>query len=237
VTLPDLLALAVLLVVLPVLTLAQLRHLGEVEIRPLPVYVSSAVTALFLGGLSLAVGARHGGWSGVGLRPLPTGVLLAWSAGLAGGGVAVLFLFRAVAGRLELREKPLLRALLPRTSRERTAFVGLSMAAGVGEELAYRGYAITLLAGVLGGFGAAVLTSVVFGVMHAYQGVLGVVRTAMLGGLLAWGFLTAGSLWPAMLAHAAIDVLAGTVLTDRLVVPDKDSGVPEEEDGTPATPP
>jgi len=234
VTLPDLLALAVLLVGLPLLTLAQLRHLGEVEVRPLPVYVSSAVTALFLGALSLAVGARHGGLDAVGLRPLPAGALLAWSAGLAGGGVAVLFLFRAVAGRLGLRETPLLRALLPRTRRERVAFVGLSLAAGVGEELAYRGYAITLLMGALGGLGAAALTSIVFGVMHAYQGALGVVRTAALGGLLAWGFLAAGSLWPAIVAHAAIDVLAGTVLADRLVVPGDGIGVPEE-DGTPTT--
>jgi membrane protease YdiL (CAAX protease family) len=61
-----------------------------------------------------------------------------------------------------------------------------------------------------------VLTSAVFGVLHAYQGSLGMVRTAVLGGVLAWGFLASGSLWPAIAAHAVIDVVAGTLLADRL---------------------
>jgi membrane protease YdiL (CAAX protease family) len=163
------------------------------------------------------------------MRPWP---LAAWSAGLTAGGVALLFLFRAVAGALGVRETPLLRALLPRSARARAGFVGLSLAAGAGEELAYRGYAITQLAGGLGGIGAAVLTSSIFGVMHAYQGVLGIVRTAALGGLLAWGFLASGSLWPPIVAHAAIDVLAGAVLAEHLVVPEEETGV-GKEDGTP----
>ena len=36
----------------------------------------------------------------------------------------------------------------------------------------------------------------VFGAMHVYQGWIGVVRTALRGGVLAGGFLASGSLWP-----------------------------------------
>lgn len=228
----DLVAAGALLVGLPALTLLQLRHAEGMEIRPLPVYLSSALTLLLMGGACLALGARRGGLAGVGLVPLPFRPLLAWSVVLTVAGLAVLLLFRVLAGALGARETPLLRRLLPRTGRERAAFVGLSIAAGVGEELAYRGYLVTLLAPALGGLGAGALTSAVFGMLHAYQGALGIVRTATLGGLLAWGFLASGSLWPPIVAHAALDVLAGTALAERLMVPGADSGVSEGE-GTP----
>ncbi len=229
----DVATLAVLLVGLPALTLVQLRHLDGIEIHPLPAYVSSAVTLLAMGGVCLAVGARRGGLGAVGLVPMADAPLLSWSVGLLVGGLAMLLLFRFVAGLLGARESPLLLRLLPRTPRERAAFVGLSIAAGVGEEIAFRGYAITILAAALGGAGAAVLTSIVFGILHAYQGALGIVRTAALGGLLAWGFLASGSVWPPILAHAALDVLAGTALADRLMVPGGDSGVRDGESATP----
>jgi membrane protease YdiL (CAAX protease family) len=131
---------------------------------------------------------------------------------------------------LGLRESPLLRTLLPRTGRERAAFVALAVTAGVGEELAYRGYVISVLAGLLGPVGAAVLSSVVFGVLHAYQGPLGVARTAALGGLLAWGFLASGSLWPPIAAHALLDVVLGVALAERMMVPEDPSGVRNPRD-------
>jgi membrane protease YdiL (CAAX protease family) len=69
------------------------------------------------------------------------------------------------------------------------------------------------------------LTSGVFGVLHAYQGWIGTVRAAALGGLLAWGFLLSGSLVPAIVAHTAIDLLAGIVLSDVLLPPAESNGV------------
>ncbi len=221
----DVVVLAILLVVLPVLSIVQLRYLEGVEIRPLPVYASSAATLVILGGGCLAVGARRGGPEAVGIVPLPPATLAAWTIGLTVGGLAVLLVFRVLAPLVGAEDSPLLRMLLPRTGRERAAFTGLSIAAGAGEELAYRGYTISLLAVVMGPVGAVALSSAVFGVLHSYQGVIGIVRTTLLGGLLAWGFLASGSLWPPMLAHAALDVLAGAVLADRLMVPAAAGGV------------
>ena len=80
---------------------------------------------------------------------------------------------------LGIRESPLLEELIPRTPREKRIFVILSIAAGIGEEVAFRGYALGTLAPFLGGaWGAAAFTAVVFGVLHAYQGPLGMARTA-----------------------------------------------------------
>ena len=108
--------------------------------------------------------------------------------------------------------------LLPKTRVEKAVFVLLSMAAGVGEELAYRGFLVPALTTVLGwSWGAALLSSAVFGLLHAYQGWLGIARTAALGFVLAASLILTGVLWPAILAHAILDVLAGIVLGESLV--------------------
>jgi membrane protease YdiL (CAAX protease family) len=64
---------------------------------------------------------------------------------------------------------------------------------------------------------AAVLSSLVFGILHAYQGWLGIVRTALLGMILAASFVVSGSLWPAIIAHALLDVLVGLVFAETLM--------------------
>lgn len=213
----DVMALGVLLVALPLVSVAQLRLLRDVAIERIPVYISSALTLVLLGGICLALGMRRGGPAAVGLAVPPVGDLLLWTAGLTVAGLAIMFAFRALGIALGLEESPLLRALLPRSGRERTAFAGLSLAAGIGEEVAYRGYAIPLLAVALGPAAAVGVSAVAFGVMHAYQGALGVVRTTALGALLGSAFLASGSLWAPVLAHTALDMLAGIVLADRLL--------------------
>jgi membrane protease YdiL (CAAX protease family) len=222
---PDSAALVALLVLLPVLSVLQVRLLRGMEVERMPVYLGSAVSLVVLGGAAWALGSRDEGASAVGLVPLPWAAFALWSGGLVAAGVALSAAFRRAAMALGLRESGLLRSLLPRTGRERAAFAGLSVAAGVGEELAYRGYVIPVLAVLLGPVGAAVVSSVVFGVLHAYQGPLGMARTAALGGLLAWGFLASGSLWPPIAAHALLDVVLGVALAERMMVPEDPSGV------------
>ena len=62
-----------------------------------------------------------------------------------------------------------------------------------------------------------VSTSLAFGVLHSYQGKLGVVRTGVVGFFMGAAFIYTGSLWPPMVAHALIDLVAGLVLRDRLL--------------------
>lgn len=222
---PDVAALTALLVLLPVLSILQARQAGHLEVERMPAYLSSIVSLLVLGAVAWAVGRRHGGSAALGLVALPWTSLAGWTLALVAGGLAATAAFRRLGMALGLGEAPLLRALLPRTRRERAAFAVLSGAAGVGEELAYRGYVIAVLGSVMGTVGTAAVSSLVFGVLHAYQGALGVARTAVLGGILAWGLLASGSLWPAMAAHALLDVLLGIVLAERMMVPRDASGV------------
>lgn len=221
----DALVVTVLLVLLPVMALAQLPMIEGAEIEREPAYVASITTLWLVGTGCWLVGTRDGGAAAVGLVGLPALSMIAWSAGLTLGALAIILIFRETARFLGVPETPLLRALLPRTRRERTLFGVVSLAAGTGEEVAYRGYLIPVLATVTGLGPAAVLSTLVFGVLHAYQGWLGVLRTGVMGAMLAAGFLASGSLWPPIIAHVLIDVLAGIVLGERLLLPMGDNAV------------
>lgn len=223
----DTLLLAVLLVGLPALAIAQMPLAETAEIDRLPAYWGSIATLWLMGAACWLVGTREGGPAAVGVAAIPPLPFVAWTAALTGAGLAIIGLFRAVALRLEIEDSPVLQHLLPRTGREKAVFALLSVAAGVCEEVAFRGYAIPALTPAVGLGGAVAASSLVFGVLHGYQGVLGMVRTTLMGAALAAGFLASGSLWPAVVAHVLIDILAGIVLGERLLSPARPGGVHE----------
>lgn len=223
----DALLLTVLLVAVPGLSLAQLPLVGVTPLERLPAYWSSIATLWLLGTACWFVGAREGGGAALGFVGLPWAEGVVWSIGLTAGGLGTIYVFRQLAVWSGALDGRLLRQLLPRTDEERRVFGVLSLAAGFGEEMAYRGYVIPLLTPLLGVWGASALSSVVFGILHGYQGVLGILRTGAMGGMLAWGFVASGSLWPPIVAHVLIDLLAGLWLGDRLLSPEPPAGVGE----------
>lgn len=215
--LADALYLATLLELLPFLAVAQVP-LASGPLDRSGAYLGSGLVLMGLGGMALFLGREVPGVEGMGLAQPDPGMLAKWT-GLLLAASAVLQAAFHLVGRLGgWRESPLLRELLPRTAREKGAFAGLSLVAGVGEEVAFRGYAIPLLAPVLGGaWPAAVFTSLVFGLLHAYQGAIGIVRTAVFGLVLAASFLITGSLWPAIAAHVMVDLVMGLWLGEKMV--------------------
>ena len=56
---------------------------------------------------------------------------------------------------------------------------------------------------------AVIVASILFGLGHVYLGLVQVPKTAIIGLLLAIVVALTGSLWPAMLLHAAIDWNSG----------------------------
>lgn len=210
--------LSALLALLPALAVAQVPLIAEAEIERASAYLGSGVTILVMGGVALVLGLRRGGPEALGLGPVaPATFALVLAALLAGAGL-LMGGFHLLGDRLGWDEGPVLRQLLPRTGRERRLFAGLSVAAGFGEELAYRGFAVPVLAPILGGaWAAAAFTSLVFGVLHAYQGPVGIVRTASLGAMLAASLVLSGSLWPAIAAHVVVDLVGGLWLGERLL--------------------
>jgi len=101
--------------------------------------------------------------------------------------------------------------LAPRTASELGLWVATSLSAGFCEEFIFRGYLIWVFQWWLGLWGAAALSVVVFALAHAYQGVKGILSTGIVGVLLTLVVLIFGSLWPAIVLHALIDIGSGLV--------------------------
>jgi len=99
--------------------------------------------------------------------------------------------------------------LLPHTRDEYRWFIGLSISAGVCEELLYRGYLLWVLGAYIGLVWAVVVGVVLFGVGHAYQGRRGAMKTAVAGLVMSLVYVASGWLVPAMILHALIDASAG----------------------------
>ena len=95
--------------------------------------------------------------------------------------------------------------------------MGLSLNAGVIEELLFRLGMPALLFGITGnGLLAFVAASVLFGLLHIYQKVWGVIGATLLGLLFSLVYLLTGSIWIVMIVHALID-LRSLVLIPLLV--------------------
>lgn len=192
--------------------------------------------------LGLMWGAQHRDWAWLGLMPRITPGLIGVTVGMS---IASVFLVRqrnaAIAdddtlahvrsrlGRLEM--------LLPRTRCELAWFLGLSITAGVCEELLYRGFLIWYLGHGFGWFSSLVAGALIFGVGHAYQGWRGVLLTAAAGlffGLVYW---ITRSLFASMILHALMDAHSGHlayVAFNRAPAPRCDDAVDETATAPPA---
>lgn len=101
---------------------------------------------------------------------------------------------------------------LPVDRREAAWFIGpVSISAGICEELLFRAYLIPWLDQALPIWAAVLLSSALFGLLHAYQGPAGMVRTAAVGLVLALIFLATGSLLVPILLHIVVDAYAGAL--------------------------
>jgi membrane protease YdiL (CAAX protease family) len=188
----------------------------------------------------------HWVWSGREVSALGLATPLHWrlAVGMAISLATTLFFWtqlrrvqRSEEARAEARDElASLKALLPHSPRELEAFMRVALTAGICEELLYRGFLAWFLATWMPFWLAMVVSGVIFGFGHLYQGPVGVVKTGALGILLGGLTLLSGSILPAMVVHVAIDALNGRLayvaMTTRIPVteePDEDPGSPDEE--------
>ena len=111
---------------------------------------------------------------------------------------------------------------LPHTRSELNTFYGLSVTAGVVEEIVYRGFLFWYLSHVMPLWLAVVASSVIFGFAHSYQGAGGALRCGLVG--LAFGsyYVLTGSIWLPIIAHALFDILQGAAIFEVLRKDDSD---------------
>lgn len=88
-----------------------------------------------------------------------------------------------------------------------------SLFVGLHEEALFRGFLLSRLRAICGSTVAAViLTSILFGLPHIYQGTSGVFQTAAVGLVLAIITAYTRTLWPAILAHALFNTIGLTLI-------------------------
>jgi uncharacterized protein len=137
-----------------------------------------------------------------------------------GAGVAAAFLIGSLTPAFMAKHSPKVREgfekqlaafsfFLPRTGEERAWFALVSVSAGACEEILFRGFLIHYFRNApfsLSVSAALLLSCVFFGTAHLYQGIAGVIQTAILGFAFGFLFLVTGNLILPIFLHAATDL-------------------------------
>lgn len=176
-----------------------------------PIYFSIALSLLLIAGATLGVAAwQDVPGSALGWRVGDPGRAAAWSAGVAVAGVLVAWTVTRVADRLGLEESELAVLLMPRTPREKRAFLLLVGVGAVCEEYIFRGFLLHAVEAWSGSVGVATgVTALSFGLAHGYQRLAGIVRATLLGAVLALPVVVTGSLFGAVVGHFWINAAIG----------------------------
>lgn len=125
---------------------------------------------------------------------------------LAIGVYILLFLFSKkirvkISGFIEKQLQGIL-FMLPSTLHERFLFVLVAVTAGICEEVIFRGvmlYELEHLPFKLSAVVMIVIAGILFGIVHLYQGLRGVIGAAYMGGIFFYIYLITGNLWIALL--------------------------------------
>lgn len=108
---------------------------------------------------------------------------------------------------------------LPRHGSELPVYTLMCLAAGVGEEIVFRGFMIQYGLSLFSNYlpapetWAVVLPALIFAIAHYYQRFKAVVKIAVLSVLFGWIYLYSQSLWIVMALHFGVDWLGGYLST------------------------
>jgi membrane protease YdiL (CAAX protease family) len=165
-------------------------------------------------------------WSGRTIADVGLGVPGGWAfwvgavvviAAVVVLGRQVMVIRRSAEAQDQVREQisgwPEVCMITPRDARERRMFILVSLTAGFCEELLYRAFLIWYLMTWLSAPVAAAISAVVFGAAHCYLGWTGALRAAVAGLVFAVAYLVTGSLWVAVILHAALDIGSGLTMS------------------------
>lgn len=201
----------VILVLMPLQAIWSRRKVRNLRPTRMRAYASTISGLILMGTITFIVDWFSGR---TGLHAATTLIVLTalstWACGTLLACAAVWF-----AGMLQRKlwqqsADEVVTLLLPRTTRERWAFLVASLFAGTVEEYVMRGFCLLVLAQATGSVALAfVLVTLGFAVAHGYQGAWATLRSGLLGVILAVPVVVTGTLLPSMIAHTGTDILAG----------------------------
>lgn len=178
------------------------------RVERLDFYLETVIVQTLLVALALWAGRSNE----IALPITPTSSMEAWLA--AGALLAVALAALVVGWRIsgeERRER--LRMLVPFSRNEKLAWTGVSLTAGIAEEVIYRGVLFGLVFAWSGNFWiAAIAAAVLFAFAHLVQGWLAVLIVSVYGLLFQMLYIASGSLLTIILVHFIYDLVAGLAI-------------------------
>jgi membrane protease YdiL (CAAX protease family) len=213
----DYILFVIVVVIVPLLSLRTGRAMARVRPTSLvPRYWSTIIKALLLAALVIVTWL----WAGRPFAQLgfdwPIGFRgqlgFAYAALIAAYYTYATLIRRVPEERIELVRTRLEKLrIVPDSPEEFRLFPLVALVGSTMEELLYRGYLIWLLAPFASLWGAAVVSSILFGLGHVYQGALGIVRTGLIGFAFAAGYVLTGSLWWLIVVHIMVNLFGGAL--------------------------
>lgn len=150
------------------------------------------------------------GLAGLGFRPVRA-LDFAWAGAFLLAASAVMAGLTFFLARIGLPMPGEISLLIPTDPAGRVVWVVVSVTAAICEETAFRGYLMTRLR-MLGKLRSwvvpAIVSAVVFGACHSYQGLPGFIVITVYGVMLSLLYIRSGSIWPGIIAHFFQDLLA-----------------------------
>jgi len=127
-------------------------------------------------------------------------------------------------GRSSGKSREFMQALaeriFPRSRVELVSFMALAATAGLCEEFLYRGFAMAALTRTgLPVWSVVLLSSILFGLAHLYQGRGGLVSTLVIGMVFGTARIAYDGMIPVMFWHFAVDAVAGVAGPKYLLRP------------------
>lgn len=128
------------------------------------------------------------------------------------GGLQWLNLRRMGRSSSKAREfmQALAERILPQSPVELVPYLSLAVTAGLCEEFLYRGFAMAALTRAgLPSWSVVLLSSVLFGLAHLYQGRGGLISTLVIGTVFGTARIAYDGMVPIMVWHFTVDAVAG----------------------------
>jgi uncharacterized protein len=125
--------------------------------------------------------------------------------------IIILRIYRIQKKAVKTKLTEEMASLLPTTRNEKLIWVLLSITAGIAEEIQFRGYLMYALGNLFPELNVVcilLISAVIFGFAHIYQGIKGVITTGFIGLVYGIVYLAFGSIIPVIILHFLQDVSA-----------------------------
>ena len=181
-----------------------LRRLSAEQFLLLMVLIATIIVQWGIFGVNwLGAYTESTGLKGLGFKPLRL-IDFAWAISFFLAALLILSGLAWLLAQVGLPVPGEVGNLIPKSAFGKGVWVAVSLTAAVCEEVAFRGYLMTrlrLLLKTKTWVLPTIISSVIFGSLHLYQGFGGFILIAVYGLLFSLLFIHTRSLWPCIIAH------------------------------------